>query len=647
MDAAAPRNGTHSRVIALGALVAVIAGLYLAREILIPLALATLLSFLLAPVVDRIERIHLGRVPSVLIATALALVPLVVVVWVAGSELVDLARALPQYRANIQAKLEVIRGPAGGMLDRAIAAIRDLGLQPEIPELEPTQTGQAPIPVTIVEPPTSPLLIAQSIVGPLVRPVAIAGIVLVFTVFMLVQREDLRDRLIRLISRGRITITTHALAEVGTRISHYLRTQLLINTGNGIVTAVGLLLIGVPGAVLWGALSVALRFIPYAGPFLSASMPTALALAVSDSWTMPLLTIGLFLTVELISNNIIEPWAYGSSTGISSVALLVAVIFWTWLWGMPGLLLATPLTVCLAVAGRYVPQLDFLNVLLGTEPVLPPWSRFYQRLLADDTDEALEIAEEYLKDHALAEAYDELCIRALRSADEDVEAGVLDDRGRQRVQAAVRDLVDDLAARADQIRQERAPSPAETAVATSVPEGLVPPAGAEVAVVVERIPVPTPATRPRIDVVVVPARDEADAVAGQMLGTLLARAGINTQALSLADLGTDVGQTIAAVTPSVLVVSSVPPFAGTQARLRIRQLSMRSPGVPQVAGLWGIDRETLSRSRQRMLDAGAVDAVETLAEAVERISALITPSPPSRASKTGSAPPAPAGTTNG
>ena len=289
----------------------------------------------------------------------------------------------------------------------------------------------------------------QTVVGPLVQPLATTGIVIVFVVFMLLQREDLRDRFIRLVGSRDLHRTTQALGDAAERVGRYLLMQLLVNVAYGIPIGIGLWLIGVPNPLLWGMLSVVLRFVPFIGPILAAAFPLALSIAVDPGWTMLLWTAALFIVLELISGNIVEPWLYGASTGLSSIAILAAAIFWTWLWGPVGLLLSTPLTVCLVVLGRHVPQFGFLNVLLGSEPVLEPAESLYQRLLAGDPDEATERAEEFLKSHPILTYYDEVAIPALSMFEHDRARGVLTDERRTLVAAAALTLVDNLSEHED------------------------------------------------------------------------------------------------------------------------------------------------------------------------------------------------------
>ena len=323
--------------------------------------------------------------------------------------------------------------------------------------LEPEVSEPDPIPVQIRQPDPAPLQMLQTIVGPLIQPLATTGIVIVLVVFMLLKREDLRDRFIRLFGTGDLHRTTQALGDAAERVGRYLLMQLVVNVAYGIPIGIGLWLIGVPNPLLWGMLSIVLRFVPFIGPIIAAAFPLALSIAVDPGWTMLLWTAALFIVLELISGNIVEPWLYGASTGLSSIAILAAAIFWTWLWGPVGLLLSTPLTVCLVVLGRHVQQFGFLNVLLGSEPVLEPAESLYQRLLAGDPDEASERAEEYLKTHSVLTYFEDVAIPALSMFEHDRARGVLTDERRALVAAGALTLVDNLSEHEDAIGQDEAP----------------------------------------------------------------------------------------------------------------------------------------------------------------------------------------------
>ena len=392
-----PAAPTTSPTALLVGMVIVVGALYLGSEILIPLALALLLSFMLAPIVTRLRRLGLGRIPSVLIVVVLVFTALLGVGSIVGTQIVDLATNLPRYEWNLRSKIRdlSIAIPSGGVVEQTSEMLRDLSQELEeatTPEKEAESEAEVPppepIPVQVQRPAPTPMQTLREIGGPLVAPIATAGLVVVFVIFMLLQREDLRDRIIRLVGASDVARTTEAMNDAAKRISRYLLMQLVINLLYGIPVGVGLYFIGVPNPILWGLLATILRFIPYVGPVIAALFPIALSFAVAPGWSIPLMTIALFVVLELFSNNVLEPWLYGSSTGLSPVAVLVAAVFWTTLWGPAGLLLSTPLTVCLVVLGRHVPQLAFFDVLLGDEPALAPEVKFYQRLLAHDPEEA-------------------------------------------------------------------------------------------------------------------------------------------------------------------------------------------------------------------------------------------------------------------
>jgi predicted PurR-regulated permease PerM len=424
--AAAEGRLASSQLATLAVLAVGVAALYFGRDILIPVALATLLSFALEPLATRLRRLGVPRTAAVVLVVTLALVALGGVTFAVGRSVVQLLGNLPVYQLNIEHKIESLRqGPAGGnVIEKASSAIEHIEKQISKPTNEasttaPTPAAQEPVPVRVEPAAATPLRTLGDVATPFLGPLGTAGLVIVFLVFMLLEQEEIRDRFIRLAGRGDITVTTQALGEAAERVSRYLLMQLLVNATYGIPIGVGLWLIGVPNAFLWGLLAIVLRFIPYVGPFIAASFPIALAIAVDPGWSMVLWTLALFVIVELVSNNVVEPWLYGHSTGLSTVAIIVAAIFWTTLWGPAGLLLSTPLTVCLVVLGRHVPQLRFLDVLLGSAPALKPAERFYQRMLAGDTAEGEEIAASSLAEGGPGRFCDEVALPALRLAEHD------------------------------------------------------------------------------------------------------------------------------------------------------------------------------------------------------------------------------------
>jgi predicted PurR-regulated permease PerM len=619
---------------------------WLARDLLIPIALACFLAFLLHPLVERLERWGVRRVLAVLVVTVAGLTPVLGLMWVVATQVLRLVETLPQYEGNIRQRIETLQGPARELLSRGIEMMGRLQGSALGPD---HAAGTQPLPVTVAPGALSAVQVLKEVAGPVLRPLAVAGIVVVFVVFILAQWSDLRDRVVRLISGGRLTTTTTALEELTGRIGEFLRMQFVLNVGAGVVVAVGLSVIGVPNAMLWGFLAGALRYIPYLGYIVATALPLALTIATSQGWGKPLLVLAFMAGFEIVNANFIEPYLYGNSTGISSMAFLAAAIFWGWLWGIPGLLLATPLTVCLVVLGRYVPELAFLRVLLGDEPVLAPPERVYQRLVAMNADEATEVAEEYLKDHTLVEAYDDLLIPALRNADIEREEGTLDGEHQEFVHHAVRDLIEDLARVAGERAETRAP-------------------GGEPGQVV---PVITPHTPHRLRVLCVPARDESDALAGMMLEMavgipvpaaprgpeaqvagaagaetagapertgvpltpVVPQPGIGVRALSVDDLGTDLSAIAREYDPDLILTSAVPPHASLDARWRAKQVRRKVEGVRLGAGLWGLGKGAGS-VRERMLGAGFVEAVGSIAEAVAYLNEIV-PKTPGRRERRG------------
>ena len=539
----------------LGVFVVVMAALYIGRSVFVPLALAVLISFALAPLVLLLRRGHLGRIPSVILAVLVAVGMLGGVAGLLGDQLINLADNLPAYQENLRTKIRSLKeaAPGGGLMERTTEVLRDLGSELSDPgAAQPAGTGtREPVPVRIEPPPATPLTILRNIGGPVMGPLGTAGIVFVFVVFILIQREDLRDRLIRLAGAKDLRRTTEALDEAATRVTRYLLTQLTLNVLYGVPVGVGLALLGVPNPVLWGVLAAVLRFIPYLGPVIAASFPIALSVAVDPGWTLPLMTLGLFLVLELFSNNVLEPWLYGSSTGLSPFAVVLAAIFWTTLWGPVGLLLATPLTVCLVVLGRYVPQLEFLDVLLGNGPVLSPPARIYQRLLARDPDEAAQAADEMAGERPVAEVYDAAVIPALRLAEDDRARGALD----QTTLDAVRDGVEGLA---EYFADPAAVDPPEDA--------------------------PAPATR----VLCIAARSTLDEAAALLLADLLGRGGVPAEALPCEAVHTRRLRLIPRRAVDAVVLCYLNPGSGRHAQRLTRRLRAHfGPATTLVVGFWG------------------------------------------------------------
>lgn len=450
--------------------VAAVAALYFGREVFLPIAIALLLTFALAPLVSALKRIGIPRLPAVIASVLGAFTVLALFSFIVATQVSELAQNIPLYQSNILTKVRSLKetGIGGGIIARLSGVIESVGQELDRQEASPPfadEPEREPVPVEIIAR-ERPLQVLQNLIGPLISPLASAGLIIVVVIFMLLEREDLRDRFIRLVGYGDLHRTTEALQEAGKRVGRYLLMQLVVNIVYAVPIAFGLWVLGIPNALLWGLLALALRFVPYIGPIIGALLPLFLALAVAPGWSLVLWTAGLFVVMEMITGNVVEPWLYGSRTGLSPLAIIVAAIFWTWLWGPLGLVLSTPLTVCLVVLGRHVPQFEFLDVLFGNEPVLEPHARLYQRLLAGDPEEATDHAEEILEEKYLFEFYDKVAIPALLLGEQDRVRGVMGDEQRRQVAASAQTLVANL----DDSAQEEAaedddPAAAEPATA--------------------------------------------------------------------------------------------------------------------------------------------------------------------------------------
>ena len=442
-----------------GAVIAaiIIGALYLGREVFIPIALAILLSFALAPLVRLLQRVRLPRPAAVLLVVLFAFAAIFAVGGLIASQLTELAGELPRYEFTMQEKIRSLRGTAAGSgtLERAAEVLQDLRQELNQPKSNPDSStripGQEskPIPVEVRQPPPTALESLVALILPLLRPLTTTGIVAIFVVFILLQREDLRNRFIKLAGSHDLQKTTAALDDGARRLSRLFLFQVGLNTAFGLVIGTGLWIIGVPNPALWGILSGVLRFVPYVGAAISAIFPLVLAAAVDPGWTMLLWTAGLFLVAEPLVGQVIEPLVYGHSTGLSPVAVVASATFWTALWGPIGLILATPLTVCLVVLGRHVDRFEFLEIMLSDRPPLSPPELFYQRMLADDPDEAVEKAEEFLKERSLLAYYDEVALPGMKLAQNDLLRGALEVRQTERIRAAVLELIDDLSDQED------------------------------------------------------------------------------------------------------------------------------------------------------------------------------------------------------
>lgn len=439
--------------------VIVVTALYFGREVLVPIALAVLMSFVLAPLVRLLQHIYVPRGLAVIISVFVAFAVVFSLAAMMASQVNQLASDLPGYQSTLKAKIQSLRGIAGGTgtLERASEVLQSLGKELDKPKLSTPSLADrpvlnAPIPVEVKQPDPGALQTLVALITPLIHPLTTTGVVVIFVIFILIQRQDLRNRLVRLAGAQDLQRTTAAIDDAGQRLSRLFLTQLALNAGFGLVVGSGLWFIGVPSAPLWGMLAMILRFVPYIGAAIAAIFPLILAAAVDPGWTMVLWTAVLFLTVEPIAGHVIEPLLYGHSTGLSPVAVITAATFWTWLWGPIGLILATPLTICLVVLGRHVDRLKFLDVMFGDQPPLSPSELVYQRMLAGDPIEAAEQAQLFLKEKPLISYYEEVLIEGLKLATADARSGLLAEDRMQRVRDSVAEIVDDLSNHEDRLK---------------------------------------------------------------------------------------------------------------------------------------------------------------------------------------------------
>jgi len=555
--------------------VLVVAVLYWAQAVVVPIALAVLLTFLLTPIVTALQRL-IGRVPAVLVAVVLTCAALGTIGWATTRQLGLVIQELPSYRENIREKMRDIRMAGSGSVGAVQEAIEDIRkeIDPAGPQAPPAQ------PVVVKDEESSDLWRFPVALGPVLAPLSTAALVIVLATFMLLERQDLRDRLIRLFGHGRLTGTTRAFDEAGRRVSRYLLTQSLVNLTYGTGVGIGLWALGVPYPVLWGFLGTALRFIPYVGAWAAAAAPLLVALAVLEGWTRPILVAVLFIVLELFTNLVLETIFYASAAGVSQVGLLVALAFWTWLWGPLGLLMATPLTVCLAVLGKHVPGLGVVTTLLSDHPVLEPHVRFYQRLLAGDQEEATEIIEAHLKSEAPESVYDAIIIPALTYAESDRMEGrlSLDEEGT--LVAAASELVDEMAA---------------MAASDSDSE-------------------PAPAAREKLRVLGCPARSATDALALRILERVLGPGVVMLDLLDRPQSTFEVVKLVRERGYGVVCIADLPPGPPSRARHLTKRLRASQPDLKVLVGRWGPDALQDEDTNETLRVAGAHHVGTTVAE---------------------------------
>lgn len=613
--------------------VIIVTALYVGREIFVPVALAILLSFVLASPVTILQRMRVPRGIAVVGVVLFAFAIIFALGSLIATQLNRLAGDLPRYQATIQAKIQSVRGVTGGSstLERAAGMLQDLGK-----ELDKPKTGSrekpvtpslgnplgsrpvTPVPVEVLQPDPGALESLRSLIAPLVSPLATTGIIVIFVIFILIQREDLRNRLIRLAGSHDLQRTTAALDDAAGRLSRLFLNQLLINTGFGLLIGAGLWLIGIPSAVLWGILAAVLRFVPYIGSVIAAAFPLVLAVAVDPGWSMLAWTAVLFFIAEPTVGQVIEPMVYGRSTGLSPVAVVVSATFWTALWGPIGLVLATPLTVCLVVLGRHVERLAFLDVMFGDRPALSPAEIFYQRMLAGDPTEATEKAEEFLKERSLSSYYDEVAIKGLQLAQADLDRDALDQTRLAKIRDTVLEFANDLSEQTDQEPMgERPTSDAEAAAA--VEAASAEPVYADLPILrKEELPVEWQGDSPVLCVAGRTALDEAAAI---MFAQLCNVHGLRTRVEGSESLSTNNIFRLETEGIALVCISYLNAANPAQIRYAVRRLRRKLPRARIMVGLWtGLDtaHETIMESSKAdMLASTLREATRLAIEAVQ------------------------------
>jgi predicted PurR-regulated permease PerM len=611
--------------------VIIITTFYFGRDIFIPIAMAILLSFVLAPLVQTLQRIRVPRVVAVVGVVVLAFALLFAMGSLLATQLTQLATNLPQYQSTITEKIQFFRDTTAGRgtLERASGMLKDLGKELDRPN--DAKSGPAPstipglrspaplspVPVEVRQPDPGALESLRVLISPLLHPLATTGIIIIFVIFILLQREDLRNRFIRLAGSRDLQRTTAALDDAAARLSRLFLIQLLLNGIFGAVIGGGLWIIGIPSAVLWGILAAVLRFVPYIGAVIAAAFPLTLAVAVDPGWSMLLWTLALFLVVEPLVGHVIEPMVYGRSTGLSPVAVIVSATFWTALWGPIGLVLATPLTVCLVVLGRHVERLAFLDVMFGDRPALTPPEIFYQRMLAGDPTEAAEKAEEFLKERSLSSYYDEVALKGLQLAQADAERGALNEERLAKVRDAVSEFADSLSDSDD--RQPSKVKPTKDAEAASALESVATDSAYENLPILDKAALPLD-WQGEHPVLCVAGRNSIDEAAAILLGQLSTAHGLAARVESAEALSTS--NVVRLDTTGVAIICLVYMDARTPAHMRyaVRRLRRRLPMATIILGCWlkDADRAALEKIRESVkADLVAVSLGEAVKLCIE------------------------------
>jgi len=586
------RAGATSRMVAVVGFIAIVSAFYFARGLLLPLAMAALVSLLLAPLVGRVERAGVRRGGAVAVVVFAAFLVVVLFGWIVSLQVPDFTEKLPSYRKNISERIGAF-GPAGEYVRRVTSSFEEMGQ-----EVASSAQGKGRSPVTAALPESlvqsSP---AGTLGGTLLTILETLGttlVILILVVFLLIYQSDLRDRVIHLSGHGQVHLTTQAMGEAAENVSRYLLMQSAVNATFGLVVGVGLVAFGVPNPILWGLVAAVFRFIPYVGPWLGAVMPLFLSLAIFSSWTRPGILLGSWILLEALIANVLEPWLYGERTGISPLAVILSSLFWAWLWGGLGLILSVPLTVTLVVLGKNFPQLSFLSTLLGSESAVSPKMQLYHRLLRRGSDEAADLVDGFQKGKPLIEVYDSLLVPTLALAKTDRFQGTLDDEREAQLLSSVKFLVEDLSERREAPAPDVKPTPEDAS--------------------------PTPPPEPiSLSILCIPAADESDEIIAVMLSKVLSKDGFEADMLSPTSSVAEKVAELGKRKVDIVVISALPPGALSPARYLNKRIRNAYPTLAVVVGLWsqGISADEL---KERIGADENTTFATTLAEARDQVS---------------------------
>jgi predicted PurR-regulated permease PerM len=602
--------------------VVVVSALYLARDVLIPITLAVFLTFFLAPIVRLLQRARFPKVAAVAVSVVLALTIILLVGGIIGSQLKSLIADAPQYQSTVLNKIETLHSTINGLAKQVTGR---LGPVYKAPARAPDAPGDAepdqpPIPVIVQSSSSGYLETARLILEPILSPLSTLAIVLIVTIFILVRQEDLRDRLIRLFGSNDLHRTTLAIDDATQRLTRYFLTQAAINASFGLLIGFGLFLIGLPSPVLWGLLAALLRFVPYVGAITAAVLPVALAAAVDPGWSMALWTAGLFIVAEGVTGQILEPVLYGSSTGLSPTAVVIVAIFWSWIWGPIGLILSTPLTLCLVVLGRHVRRLEFFDVLLGDRPALTPVETLYQRLLAGDPDEVLEQADGLMKGRALSSYYDDIALKALRLVANDLSRGVIKPGQLEKIQDVMLGLIQDLEPHEDvdpTLTEKQAKAAVVEVAGVARPERETTTQPAPEGQVHESANLPD-VWRTERSVLCVAGRDPLDGAVASMLAQLLRKHGLGAQPVLHSEVSRFAINTLDTTGVAMIFVTYAE-LRGNPPHMRylLRRIRQRFPLSPVLVGFWDPDDALLEDPAAQEM-AGATAFASSLHDAVDK-----------------------------